>query len=132
MRSPRMPLDPTAEAKPGIEENVAPMGGEPATAKGGVSPGAGAPTATKAKGHGRVPVSDYPDACQMAILHESLRPGDKCPACGRGALFELKEPARFLRIVGQPPLAAYCWNCQRLPRPSASAPPAPSPLQPRP
>jgi len=48
------------------------------------------------------------------VLHESLRPGDECPACGRGTLFELKEPARLLRIVGQPPLVAFCWNCQRL------------------
>jgi transposase len=26
----------------------------------------------------------------------------------------LKEPAQLLRIVGQPMLAALCWNCQRL------------------
>jgi hypothetical protein len=29
-------------------------------------------------------------------------------------LYELKEPGRVLRIVGQPVLAAVCWDCQRL------------------
>jgi transposase len=75
---------------------------------------AGAEKKAKRKGHGRNPVSAYADACPIAVLHESLRPGDQCPACGRGTLFELKEPARLLRIVGQPSLVACCWNCQRL------------------
>ena len=48
------------------------------------------------------------------MAHESLSPGDICPACGRGKLYALKEPARFLRIVGQAPLVAVCWDCQRL------------------
>lgn len=105
-----------SEAKPGAEKTTAPVGGEPTTAEAGASPepGAGAQAATKPKGHGRTPLSAYPDACHFAVLHESLRPGDRCPACGRGTLFELKEPARFLRIMGQPPLVAVCWNCQRL------------------
>lgn len=72
------------------------------------------PWASRRKGHGRTPASAYPDACQFEVLHESLRPGDRCPACGRGTLFDLGQPAQFLRIVGQPPLVALCWNCQRL------------------
>lgn len=68
----------------------------------------------KRKGHGRQPSSAYPEACPIEVLHESLRPGDRCPACGRGKLYELSEPARILRIVGQPPLVGVCWNCQRL------------------
>jgi hypothetical protein len=74
----------------------------------------GAEKKAKRKGHGRNPFTAYPDACPIAVMHESLRPGDECPACGRGTLFELKEPARLLRIVGQPSLVAFCWNCQRL------------------
>ena len=66
------------------------------------------------KGHGRTPAAAYPDACQLSVLHESLRPGQRCPACERGNVYELTEPARLLRIVGQPPLAAVCWSCQRL------------------
>lgn len=66
------------------------------------------------KGHGRNPASAYPGACQIEVLHESLLPGQRCPLCGRGTLFALKDPARFLRIVGQSPLVGICWNCQRL------------------
>jgi len=66
------------------------------------------------KGHGRVPASAYADAECIAVLHEQLRPGDQCRLCGRGKLYELATPAPILRIIGQPPLAAVCWNCQRL------------------
>jgi hypothetical protein len=66
------------------------------------------------KGHGRRPASAYPHACHQAVPHETLRPGDRCPACGQGRLYELANPAHFLRIQGQPPLHASCWCCQRL------------------
>jgi transposase len=68
----------------------------------------------KPKGHGRVPASDYPDAKHIPVPHESLRPGETCPACDRGTLYLLKEPAQFLRIIGQAPLTAVCWDCGRL------------------
>jgi transposase len=68
----------------------------------------------KKRGHGRVPTSAYPDAQCLSVMHENLRTGQVCPLCGRGRLYELSQPAQFLRIVGQPPLAAICWNCQRL------------------
>ena len=70
--------------------------------------------ANKAKGHGRVPASDYPDASHIKVAHESLRPGHACPSCDRGTLYPLKEPARILRIVGQAPLVAVCWDCERI------------------
>jgi transposase len=98
------------EAKPDTE-GTTPSGGEKLPADAEI---ASAEEQAKHKGHGRNPASAYSDACPIAVLHESLRPGDECPACGRGTLFELREPARLLRIVGQPPLVAVCWNCQRL------------------
>jgi transposase len=98
------------EAKPDTE-GTTPSGDEKPPADEEI---ASAEEKAKRKGHGRNPASAYPDACPIAVLHESLRPGDECPACGRGTLFELRESARLLRIVGQPPLVAVCWNCQRL------------------
>jgi transposase len=68
----------------------------------------------QAKGHGRVAASAYKGASHIPVSHHSLAPGDVCPGCTCGRLYELKEPARFLRIVGQPPLTAVCWDCQRL------------------
>jgi transposase len=61
-------------------------------------------------GHG---ASDYPNAVHHAVLHAKLRAGERCQLCERGSLYEL-EPARTLRIVGQPLLAAHCWDSQRL------------------
>jgi len=68
----------------------------------------------KVKGHGRLACSAYPGAVHVAVAHECLRVGDKCPGCGRGTLFTMSEPAQFLRITGQAPLVALCWDCQRL------------------
>jgi transposase-like protein len=68
----------------------------------------------KPKGHGRLGVSDYPTALHHAVLHAELKVGERCPLCERGNLYALEEPARTLRIVGQPLLAAHCWDCQRL------------------
>jgi len=76
--------------------------------------GAEGETSTKPKSHGRIPVEGYPEACQIEVLHEFLRPGQTCPLCGHGTLFALREPARILRIVGQPFLVGRCYNCQRL------------------
>lgn len=65
------------------------------------------------KGHGRLPSSAYPHARHIPVAHESLCPGDTCPLCKAGKLYEL-DPAHWLRIVGNPPLSAECWCCQRL------------------
>lgn len=69
---------------------------------------------SKPKGHGRLGVSDYPTAKHHAVLHAELKVGERCPLCERGKLYELQEPARILRILGQPLLCAHCWDCQRL------------------
>lgn len=79
---------------------------------GGAAAANGSPD--KPKGHGRLSASDYTAATQIPVAHECLAPGQRCPDCKRGTLYELKEPARLLRIIGQPVLAARCWNCQRL------------------
>jgi transposase len=69
----------------------------------------------KVKGHGRVPASAYLMARHIAVLHASLRAGDPCPKNGcKGKVYRLAEPATILRIFGQPPLTAICWNCEQL------------------
>ena len=80
-------------------------------ADGGSSPD---PSGPKPKGHGRLPASDYPTAPHFSVAHQNLQAGCACPGCPGGKLYDLKEPAPFLRIVGQPVLAALCWDCQRL------------------
>ncbi len=71
-------------------------------------------TTTHAKGHGRIPASAYPEARHVTVGHDTLHPGDTCPDCARGRLHPLPVPARIVRIFGQAPLAATCWDCERL------------------
>jgi hypothetical protein len=66
----------------------------------------------KRKGHGRVPASAYLGAAHVAVAHESLRRGDPCPDCIKGTVYPVRSTP-VVRIVGQPPLAATCWHCQR-------------------
>ena len=68
----------------------------------------------KRKGHGRVAATEYEVATHFPVPHQTLTPGAPCPGCACGKLYELAEPAKFLRIVGQPLLSALCWDCQRL------------------
>ena len=72
------------------------------------------PEKPKRKGHGRVAAADYLAAEHILVPHESLQHGDPCPRCERGKVNALKQPAPILRIVGQPPLGATCWDCARL------------------
>lgn len=62
-------------------------------------------------GHGRNPVTAY-DARHIGVPHETLHAGDRCPGCGRGTLHRLDQPARYLRVFGQAPLIAICWDCE--------------------
>lgn len=69
--------------------------------------------AAKAPGHGRNGVQDYPGARTIPVEHPTLHPGDPCPACGRGKLYEL-EPGVLVRVTGQAPLAASVFALQKL------------------
>ncbi|MCP4007047.1 MAG: hypothetical protein GY725_22940, partial [bacterium] len=54
----------------------------------------------KPKGHGRNGAKSYPGAETVSIPHESLHPGDPCPQCTKGTVYE-KMPVVVLRIQGQ-------------------------------
>ncbi len=47
------------------------------------------------------PAEDYPGADQVEIRHPELSPGDACPDCYQGTLYE-KPPGVLVRFVGQP------------------------------
>lgn len=112
---PEDPSDPGGGGEGAPPPGTSPAGDPPAATRGGAEPKPATGGAkAKAKGHGRRPASEYGAAEHICVDHESLRPGDRCPLCGRGTLYELREPARFLRIIGRPPLRGVCWDCQRL------------------
>ena len=47
---------------------------------------------------------------KVAIAHEKLAHGDRCPDCGQGNVYGQKEPKALVRIVGQAPLAATVYR----------------------
>lgn len=68
----------------------------------------------KRKGHGRNPAADYTGADKTCVSHESLKPGDVCPACNKGKVYEQRMPKVVVRVTGGAPLAATVYEMQRL------------------
>ena len=59
----------------------------------------------RGKGHGRNGVDAYHGAEKIEVPHESLRPGDPCPECTQGTVYEVSRPGVLVRITGQAPPA---------------------------
>jgi transposase len=70
--------------------------------------------ANKPAGHGRNGAHTYRGAEKVEVAHQSLQSGNRCPDCGRGNVYEQKEPKVLVRIVGQAPLAATVYELERL------------------
>jgi hypothetical protein len=60
-------------------------------------------------GHGRHGVQAYTGAEVVTCRHETLRAGERCPACGRGTLYRL-PPGVEVRIDGQALLSALRYE----------------------
>lgn len=65
----------------------------------------------KIKNHGRIPAASYRAAEHVPVRHESLRHGDPCSRCEKGYVYTYRAPAPIVRIFGQAPLVAKCWDC---------------------
>jgi len=66
----------------------------------------------KAPGHGRNGASHYGGARRIKVAHATLKPGDHCPGCRKGKVYQQQEPRRLVRIVGQAPLSATVFELQ--------------------
>lgn len=77
----------------------------------GAQPDTNAPPPT---GHGRNGAEAFGGARKVAIAHQKLTHGDRCPECGKGNVYGQKEPKVLVRIVGQAPLAATVYSLERL------------------
>ena len=65
------------------------------------------------KGHGRNGADAYTGAEKIEVPHESLQPGDPCPDCRQGTIYEAR-PGVLVRIVGQAPVQAKIYQLQKL------------------
>jgi len=66
------------------------------------------------KGHGRNGADAYTGAEKIEVPHESLEPGDACPDCQKGTVYETSRPGVLVRIVGQAPVQAKVYRLQKL------------------
>jgi len=72
------------------------------------------PSATQPKGHGRNSAAAYHGAEKICVPHESLQPGDACPDCKQGTVYERKEPGVLVRLTGRAPVQAKVYHLQKL------------------
>jgi transposase len=70
--------------------------------------------AVPAAGHGRNSAAAFTGARKIAVPHQKLQHGGRCPECGQGNVYGQKEPKVLVRIVGQAPLAATVYSLERL------------------
>ena len=66
------------------------------------------------KGHGRNGAQKYRSAERIKVDHDSLKPGDCCPECGKGKMYRLSKREELVRIIGQPPVQAQVYEVERL------------------
>jgi transposase len=69
---------------------------------------------TPRKGHGRNGADAYAAAEKVVVPHESLKPGDPCPKCDQGTVYETGRPGVLVRLVGQAPIQAKIYELQKL------------------
>jgi transposase len=66
------------------------------------------------KGHGRNGADAYTGAEKIEVPHESLTPGDPCPKCETGTVYETGRPGVLVRFTGQSPVQAKVYYLQKL------------------
>jgi transposase len=74
----------------------------------------GASGVNPARNHGRNGVGAYTGAEQIKIPYPSLQPGDPCPTCVTGTVYDTGRAGVILRLVGQPPVGAKVYYLQKL------------------
>lgn len=68
----------------------------------------------KRKGHGRNGADAYTGAKKVQVSHETLKPGDPCPDCIKGTVYETVKPGTIVCVSGRAPLDATVYELQKL------------------
>jgi len=64
-------------------------------------------------GHGRNAAQAYSGAPIVECVSPDLEPGDRCPQCDKGKVYD-SPPKSLVKVVGQAPLGATVYRVQRL------------------
>ena len=65
-------------------------------------------------GHGHNGADAFTGAEKIEVRHELLQPGDPCPKCEQGTLYDTGRPGVLVRLVGQAPVRAVVYYLQKL------------------
>ena len=65
-------------------------------------------------GHGHNGAAAFTGAEKIEVRHQSLQPGDPCPKCGTGTLYDTRRPGVLVRLVGLAPVKAVVYYLQKL------------------
>jgi transposase len=68
---------------------------------------------TRRPGHGRNAAQAYSGAPIVECVSPDLEPGDRCPQCDKGKVYD-SPPKSLVKVVGQAPLGATVYRVQRL------------------
>ena len=104
----------TTETTQKVMEKILDQAGKEDPSDGGTAEDQEPKTRPKANGHGRNGADAYVGAEKVCVPHASLKPGDLCPSCQKGTVYESVAPGRLVRIRGQAPLGATVYELQKL------------------
>ena len=71
-------------------------------------------TNNKRTGNGRRGANEYTGAKTIEVEHAELKPGDDCPKCDGGTLYEQSAPGTVVRVKASPPFEACIHRLQKL------------------
>jgi transposase len=103
---------PTQPAPKGDGQSGKEVAGE--TPDAGGSTEGNAEASEKTKGHGRNGADAYAGAEKIEVPHPTLVPGDPCPQCPNGTVYDMRRPGVVVRLMGQAPVGAKVYYLQKL------------------
>ena len=105
--------DDRGDGSSGGSGDGAPLSSSGATTGSGGGSGQRLGSSKPRRDHGRRSSHAYSGAEVVACRHETLKPGQACPACGRGRLYQLPAGVE-LRVDGQALLSAIRYELEKL------------------
>jgi transposase len=95
------------------KESIVPQGSTSSQASASSQEGIVPQKGSSPKGHGRKPLEAYDVTKLIHISHDKLEPGQVCPLCSKGRLYQV-DPQVLILVKGQPPLEAEAYSAQGL------------------
>jgi transposase len=66
------------------------------------------------RGHGRHAADAYGGAAHVAVPHDRVHHGDRCPLCVKGKVYAQRDPGLLIRLRGQAPISGTVYELEKL------------------